>query len=232
MKNIHIVMILLFGTLYLSSCDKDNYDAPDASLSGSIIDESTGELVESDIINGTIIELIEHGYETPNPYQLIVKVDGTYMNSMLFSNTYSIPPINVGNFVPQPDTVVVDIQGSFIYDFHVQPYIRVKEASITNNGMVVTARFKLEQTVSNNVKRIGLYGHREPSVGEPMRTSQTEVDLNRQVSSNEEFVLTLDVSLDSDYEVGKSYHFRIGALINAPQAKFNYSKAERLTLNN
>ena len=53
------------SALILHSCELDNYDGPDATLSGRIIDKETGELVEQDIIRGTQIEFIEHGYDNP-----------------------------------------------------------------------------------------------------------------------------------------------------------------------
>jgi hypothetical protein len=230
MKNIHLLAFIGFGILGFNSCELDNYDEPTASMYGSFIDSETGDLIESDIINGTEIELIEHGYENPTAIRLIVKVDGTYRRDMLFENTYSIPPIMGGNFVPQSDTATVEISGLTQYDFVVQPYIRLKDVEITVSGMAVTATFKLEQTVGNNVVDIGLFGHPEPNVGEPMRTGQKITSLNRAVDPNEELSLTLDLTRDRDYEAGKSYFFRLGALIDAPEAKYNYAPAVQLTL--
>ena len=73
----------------VSACglDKvDNFDGPDASLSGSIIDAETNELVQTDVIEGTTIKIIEHGYDPVTPQYLRVKNDGTYSNTMLFKN--------------------------------------------------------------------------------------------------------------------------------------------------
>ena len=236
MKNIHLYLFLLCGILCFNSCELDNYEGPNASLSGSFIDSETGELIESDIINGTKIELIEHGYENPAAYFLIVNVDGTYRNDMLFENTYSIPPIMGGNFVPQTDTVTIEIKsGSNTYDFVVQPYIRVKDAAITIDGMVVTATFKLEQTVPDSivVSKVGLFAHLSPSVGfdlvlgpPPVRTLKT---VGHAADPNEEFALELKLKA-KDFEIGKSYFFRVGAVIDAPEAKYNYAPAIRLTI--
>lgn len=44
--------ILLFVSCFLfalTSCEIDNYEGPDASIHGSILDEQTGELVGSDM---------------------------------------------------------------------------------------------------------------------------------------------------------------------------------------
>lgn len=233
MKNIQLFVILLCGFLGFNSCELDqldNYKAPTASLSGSFLDSVTGELIQSDIINGTQIELLETGYKNPSAYRLVVKVDGSYRNDMLFDNTYLIPPIKGGNFVPQSDTVAIHIKGQTTYDFIVQPYIRIKDASITVSGTKITAKFKLEQTVTNKVKTIGLFGHISPAVGEPIQVGKKTKALNKVTDPSEEFVLELDVRTDRDFEVGQAYYFRIGAVIDAPEAKYNYAPAVRLTI--
>lgn len=64
MKKIFVkTLFIAMSALILHSCELDNYDGPDATLSGRIIDKETGELVEQDIIRGTQIEFIEHGYD-------------------------------------------------------------------------------------------------------------------------------------------------------------------------
>lgn len=230
MKNIYVFLILLSGVLVFNSCELDNYPAPSASLSGSLIDVETGELVESDIISGTRIELLEHGYENPASQYLVVKVDGTYRNDMLFEGTYSLPPIMNGNFVPQTDTLVLDIKGQTIHDFVVQPYIRIKDASITINGTKITAKFKMQATVELKVKTIGLFGHASPSVGEPLQVGKKTQALNKVVKPDDEYEIVLDVRTDRDFVKGSAYHFRIGAVIDNLQAEYNYAPAVRLTI--
>ena len=230
MKNIKGILILLIGVFLFNSCELDNYEGPNASLSGAFVDVQTGEFIESDIISGTRIGLIEQGYENPATQWLIVKNDGTYRNDMLFAGTYSIPPIMGGNFVPQQDTLILELSGNTVYDFEVLPYIRIKDASITSDGMEVTATFRLEQTVDTlNVVRVGLYGHREPTVGEPMQNGRQQRVLNRRVDPDEEFSLSLRLR-PRDFPPGQPYHFRIGAVIDVPEAKYNYAPAVRLMI--
>lgn len=215
--------------MFFNSCELDNYEAPDAAFYGSIIDSETGELVQSDIISGTKIELIEQGFENPSTQRLIVKVDGTYRHNLLFAGTYRLPPITAGNFVPQADTLTLELKsGETKYDFLVQPYIRIKDASITIEGTKITATFKLEQTVENKVSEIGLWGHLSPSVGEPMQFGKKTKKLNKVVDPEDEYELVMDVRTDKDFEKGKEYFFRIGAIIDADQAEYNYAPAVRL----
>lgn len=205
----------------------DNYDPPTAGLNGSFIDEETGELVEQDIIRGSVIELVEHGYDPVSPQYLIVKNDGTYENSRLFANTYTVQPVRTNFKVVDPVDVV--ISGQTKLDFLVTPYIRIKDVEITKSGDKIIANFRLEQTSVSNILRIGLYAHPDPHVGEPMQIAKIEQNINAVVDPNQVHTLELDIN-DPDLKDSNLYFFRVGALIDVPEAKFNYAPAEGIEL--
>ena len=229
MKNIKLYIQALLLALFVGACKIDNYPAPDAQLYGTFLDAETNEPVEQDIIRGSTIEFIEQGYASQTKQVMIVKNDGTYRNNLIFANTYTITPVR-GNFVPaEPQEITV--KGETQLDFKVQPYIRVKDVKIEKVGTKVVATFKLQQTVINKVKKIGLYAHPEPAVGEPMRTVLADQEINTVTDPNKIYQLEIDVpSNSSNLKTGNQYFFRVGALIDAPESKFNYAKAVRLTL--
>lgn len=213
-----------------TSCSKlDNYGAPNAQLSGSIKDSETGELIQSDIINGTTIKIVEHGYNPVTPQYLIVKNDGTYSNTMLFANTYTIQP-EQRNFM-QLDSQVVKLGVNTNLDFLVTPYIRVKDVSIEQQGNVIIATFKLQQLTADPVGTIGLYANTQPIVGQPARTVATEKVLNRSVGQDEVFRIGINAARNSAFlATGGKYYFRVGAVSSFPGAKFNYAPATQLVL--
>ncbi|CAG5006095.1 hypothetical protein DYBT9275_03728 [Dyadobacter sp. CECT 9275] len=229
MKNIKSYISAVLLIFAATACSIDNYPSPDSQLYGTFLDVETNEPVEQDIIRGSTIEFIEHGYASQTKQTMIVKNDGTYRNNLIFSNTYTITPVR-GNFVPaEPQEVAV--KGETKLDFKIQPYIRVKEAKIEKVGNKVVATFKLQQTVINNVKKIGLYAHPEPSVGEPMRTVLADQEINAVVDPNKVYMLEIDIpSNSSNLKIGSQYFFRVGAIIDAPESKYNYAKAVRLML--
>jgi len=229
MKNIKLYFPALILALFVSACKIDNYPAPDAQLYGTFLDAETNEPVEQDIIRGSTIEFIEQGYASQTKQVMIVKNDGTYRNNLIFANTYTITPVR-GNFVPaEPQEVTV--KGETQLDFKVQPYIRIKDVKIEKVGTKVVATFRLQQTVINKVKKIGLYAHPEPAVGEPIRTVLADQEINTVTDPNKIFKLEIDVPSNSNnLKTGSQYFFRVGALIDAPESKFNYAKAVRLTL--
>ena len=230
MRKIKILIIILIAGLGMSSCELDNYESPSASLSGAIIDKQTGLPVEGDIISGTQIEVVEQGFENPSIQRLIVKTDGTYRNDLMFEGMYKILPLRRGNFVPLTDTLTVEIEGETVQNFEVQPYIRILDPQITIDGTEITATFRVEQTVGNKVSELGLFGHTSPAVGEPLQFGKKTKRLRRVVDPNDEYELKLDVRTDRDFERGQAYHFRIGAIIDADEAEYNYAPAVRLTI--
>lgn len=227
MKKINI--LLLAAALGFSACEKDNYAGPTAGLYGSFYDADTKALVEQDIISGTIIELYEHGYANVEKQDLIVKTDGTYANSLLFANTYTVRPAR-GNFIDlEPQDV--QIKGQTQLDFNVVPYIRLLDVNIVKTGTKVIATFRLQQNVINNVQKIGLYAHQDSRVGQPMRQVAAERDLNAVVDINTVHTLEIDLPSNSSMlKPGKPYYFRVGALIAIGEAKYNYAKAVKIDL--
>src|SRR5690606_20587140 len=113
------------GALLLA-CDLDSYEGPDAPLQGSCVDEMAGELGQQDSIRGTMVKIIEHGYDPVAPQYIRAQPEGIYIDKMLFSNTYTVQPER-GNFV-QVEAQEIAIQGETTLDFTVTPYIRVIDA--------------------------------------------------------------------------------------------------------
>ncbi|WP_109698076.1 DUF3823 domain-containing protein [Chitinophaga deserti] len=222
-RTAYILSMLLIA---FTACKKDNYDGPTATLYGNIYDAGTKTLLEQDIIRGSVVEIKEHGWENVQPQWLIFKVDGAYENSLLFENSYSVAPVR-GNFIPvEPQDV--RIAGRTQLDFSVTPYIRIVNPSITRNGNIVTATFSLQQQVTNNVRKIGLYAHSDFRVGEPLRLTAAEQEINAVTDPAHVYTLTIDLQAPNIRDIlkpGKTYYFRIGALIDATESKPNYAKA-------
>lgn len=226
---LNLIAVIIATAGMFASCELDNYEAPTAELSGSFIDAETEELVQQDIIRGTEIRLTEHGYDPVANQYLNAKPDGTYMDKLLFANTYTVQPER-GNFVPVEEQEIV-IEGQTTLDFIVTPYIRVNDVSIVKSGSKIIATFKLQQNVSNKVRTIGLYGHPNSIAGQPIRTVATEMAINAVVDPNQVFTLQIDLpSNSSRLEAGNQYFFRVGALIDMGEAKFNYAPAVRLSI--
>jgi hypothetical protein len=229
MKKIYLVFTTIVLISVLSACEVDNYPGPNAALSGRFIDTETDELVQQDIVRGTMIELREHGYDPVTPQYLKVKPDGTYANALLFANTYTVQPVR-GNFIAI-EAQDFEVKGEANLDFRVMPYIRIKEPSITRNGNKIVATFKVQQNVTNSISKLGLYVHSDPNVGEPFRLIAVENNINSVADPNQVFTLELDITSNSSTLIsGRHYFFRIGALINVGEAKLNYAPVVKISI--
>lgn len=231
MNKFKIIALLVFLTGIYTSCELDDFEGPNAGLFGRVIDADNGELVEQDIIRGGELQIWEQGIPNVTPQTLNYKVDGTYKDSKLFSGTYKVIPLRT-NFNPI-DTIVVNVQGQTELDIVVRPYIRILNPSITKTGNVVTATFSLEQTLFGNVSKIGLYAGADDNVGEPIRLVEAEQNINASVfplNPQQTYTISIDADAEQDLQVGNLYYFRIGALYDAPNARFNYATAVEIQL--
>ena len=212
-------------SLLLSSCELDNYDAPDAKFFGSIIDSDTNEPIPQDLIQGSVIDYIELGYENPQIQQLRFKADGTFRNNLMFSGSYVVQPVR-GNFFEVPaDTI--EIGGDTEYTFSALPYIRINDVNIEINADTskVIATFKLEQVSTAPIKSLMLVGDLSPSLGIGIRAATQGANVNAVVDPTQVFTLELKTKT---LERGRDYFFRVCAVIDLPEAKYNFCPAVRL----
>ena len=231
MNKIKYIVILIISLSSLVSCELDEMQGPNAGLYGSIIDDVSGALIEQDIIRGGVLELREFGYENVSPQTMNYLVDGTFRDSKLFANTYKVFPLQT-NFHPI-DTMVVNINGQTKLDLVVSPYIRILDSNITKEETVITATFTLEQTGFGNVTKVGLYAGHDSNVGEPVRLVKAEKSINAPVhplNPIETYTISIDADKEQDLKEGTTYFFRIGALYEAPNARYNYAKAVEIQL--
>lgn len=94
---------LIFFILCLSSCQIDNYEAPELTLTGNIIDAETNELVASGGVNaGTIVKL----YEEMSIQPLLFKTlpEGNFVNSKVFAGNYHLEA--EGPFTPLQESLI------------------------------------------------------------------------------------------------------------------------------
>ena len=232
MKKISSILFIILGIALITSCELDNYDYPDASIHGALIDEETGEMVQSDIYDGARIALVEidTAFENPQRLYLNIKTDGSYRNDLIFSAQYAVPSIEDGNF-HATDSTTVTIDGDTEFNMEVVPYIRITDVVFTMDGMDLTATFKLEQTVPDtiHIARLGIYAHTEPTVGQPHRLDDEDAFLGKAAVPDSTYTIEWDISRSSVLDEDVPYFFRVGAVIDLPGARYNYAAAERLT---
>jgi hypothetical protein len=151
MKKIHYILGLLTiatGTLFVS-CGVDNYDLPDATLTGTVTDIITGKPLITEQPDGFRVRNEEISW-SDNPLQehFWGKADGTYRNTKMFPGKYRITLVE-GPFV-QPEPVIVDLKSNqtVTQNFTVTPYVSFSDVSIEKYvpaGDSVKVTFKLSR---------------------------------------------------------------------------------------
>ncbi|HTE24267.1 hypothetical protein [Flavitalea sp.] len=140
--------IIFFFAVIISftSCSVDNYEMPNLSIAGKIVDSQNGELVESGGVNaGTVVRLYEGG--SAQPINLTTFPEGNFINSRMFPGDYSYTA--VGPFVltsAAPQSLVINNNNTEI-EIKVMPHVRLKATLVSNTG--TTAVIKLGYTKVN-----------------------------------------------------------------------------------
>lgn len=225
----------------LLSCQKDNFDGPDSSVYGGVIDSKTGELIEQDMLNGSRIEVYEHGYSNPTAMYWDFMISGNYRNNLVFSNTYDFY-LRDGNYFPIEMLDVNIKKGENKIDFKVVPYLRIINYSIdySQQENKVTATFSIEAGSDVvKLKRIRLYSWSDQYVGEPFKfdinNDNDVMDFNPTINpDNTVYTLSIDLKKNSDiFKSGRNYYFRVGALADVQgqgTIKYNYVPFSKITL--
>jgi hypothetical protein len=130
-------MILILCGVGVLSCEIDNYDAPEATIRGTLYDHN-GQPLQVNQGSGYIrMREISWGRNDPEMFignqTLKVQQDGTYRHTKWFSGEYRMLPYN-GNFFPYDDERLdaddagerVHISGTTTRDFTVTPYLSIE----------------------------------------------------------------------------------------------------------
>ena len=226
-----------------SSCSKvDNYAPPSSTLSGSTIDEATGQTVQTEIGGGgTRVKLLETSYSAnPTPYYFQSKQDGTFNNTKLFAATYKVSV--EGPFVPivQTDntgTVTSDasqtivLKGSATVSFKVQPFLRIEWVGkpVFNADKTVTVQVKITRGTDNaayqlDVTNINLYVSNTQYDGNNNYDPRYSALVSYSGSTGTSLLgQTVTITTIGGALPAQDVYFRVGARINAGLDEYNYS---------
>ncbi|HEY0670341.1 MAG TPA: hypothetical protein VGD22_19320 [Sphingobacteriaceae bacterium] len=116
-------LFVIFFMLSVTGCTIDNYEMPELTLSGRIVDSETSKLVESGGNNaGSIIRLYEG--DATQPVTCRTYPDGTFSNTRVFPGSYSYEP--EGPFTPVSSTrESIEIKNNTAVEIQVIPHVRV-----------------------------------------------------------------------------------------------------------
>lgn len=252
MKKLLFSLLSVAFMLCISSCmEIDNFDAPDAHITGHLIDQTTGQNFITDH-GDTHIRLWEMSYsENPAPQSIPVKFDGTYNNEKLFAGTYDMLPHN-GPYWPADTIKNVPIgRKTRTQNFEVIPYLHIVdfEAELEGTNLTMSCRLSAtytEMTINGEVTplpnvleirpflSLTMYCGAANYIGEywtndyrvNLRSPWERIDTDGDGVSDQTYTITVPV------KKGYSYNVRMGANVNYTDQKFNYSEVKRIVVPN
>lgn len=162
MKNIANIILCCLTIVSFSACEIDNYDWPEETLRGRVVDAETGEPVLTDQgAEGIRVRLRELSWtktEVPDNFDFYCMQDGAFQNTKVFKGFYNIQV--AGPFIPlirlnsvgdtiadeSIDTTIADVTE---VEFKVQPFLKVEwigEPTVSNGQ--ITATIQVTRAVS------------------------------------------------------------------------------------
>jgi hypothetical protein len=255
-KLLYFIPCMIF---LMTSCDWfefDNYDSYDASISGEFIDEITGENVHQECIynnafGGNItlyttgyISAFELGWDYEAAQNWLVKYDGTYTNTKIFSGLYRLEA-KENNFYPVTLEGVTLNEGSNTVDWDVTPYIRIIEPSITFDATEskFKATFKLEYgdaTKANTIYKAMFCCYPDNFVGVALNncSKDPEASMTTGIVVDGTTVNTLyidpqDINNESEFKYSpRTHYFRIAvcAVGNGYNSSFHYNFSPNVSI--
>jgi len=215
----------------LVSCEIDNYEGPDGTITGRVIDAVTGSPILTEQPDGFRIRYDEISWsDNPVAQYFWGKADGTFNNTKLFAGTYNVWPVEGAFVTPDPKTVEVKSGGITTVDFTVTPYISFQNVSIVKSGATtVTATF----TLSKNVNEAKTQDYRifasakTPYVGTVV--FESDISTGTVDFSDSDLGKPIVVTLDN-YVAGKTYYVRVGARCENNAGRYNMTEVVKIQM--
>ncbi len=215
MKNIFYSLLMLFFV----SCSIDNYELPNATLTGHVIDDVTGKTVQNGGANsGTIIQIFEG--RSKQPILSTSFPDGRFVNKTLFNGDYRVWA--VGPFRMTQDTIPIRVSGNTELEIKVLPNVRLSASIVSVQNGTVTIKVDYEKVHANEtLNRMGAvasaYNNPNVTTFSGGKILEQDVSSENLTSGTRTFTITGLAS-------GKKYYFRAFARSNAAGNLYNYSE--------
>ncbi|MBG0861040.1 MAG: DUF3823 domain-containing protein [Bacteroidales bacterium] len=213
-----VYFYLLLIIISITSCSIDNYDMPNATLSGRVLDNVTNEMVQNGGVNsGTIIQLFEGKYK--QPILSYSYPDGHFTNEALFAGNYKL--FAVGAFKLVGDTMRITINKDTEVDIKVLPNVRLKATLQSFVGTTATVKVEYSKVHSDQVlNQLAVVWSTidYPNLYTFSGGGQKTETVTSQNLTEGEMIFTI-----TGLTAGKKYYFRAAGRTNAPGNYYNYS---------
>lgn len=150
-----LLTILIIFSLALASCQKDNKEAPTATITGKVVFNKEPVGVRS---NGVQLELWQQGYQLFSKIPVYVQQDGSF-SAKVYDGKYKLTLLKGnGPWADKTDTIDVVVKGSATVDVPVDPYFLIKSETFQKSGNNIDASFSLQSVnMDKGLELVRLY---------------------------------------------------------------------------
>jgi hypothetical protein len=245
MKHLSIIFLLILA----ASCSKvDNLPGPGCTLTGSTIDEGTGNTLQTEIGGGgTRIKLLETSYDSaPVPLYFQSMQDGTFNNTKVFAATYKVSvegpfvPLvrtdNSGNTVSD-SSQTIQLKNTATLSFKVQPFLRVEWVGdpVVNSDTTVTVKVRVTRGTADpayqqDVTDINLYVSNTKYDGNNNNDPRYSTLTSYSGSTGTALLgQTITITTKGGALAAQDTYLRVGARISAGLNQYNYTTPVSIT---
>jgi len=253
MKNIFRILYIGLTCALASSCIKpDNYAAPNAGVTGTIIDSVTNQPLQSEP-NEERMYVLQTNYSkgTPVAFYWDIQPSGQYNNSQVFADTYKIYPTD-GAFVPLvytnngvlvdngSKTITVPVHQTVTTDFKVTPFLEVTWVGdpVLNSDGTVSVTVNVVRGTQNPKWQFALtdiyfYVSNTQYVSNASFDNTLSVDVTNYSGLSGNGLLGQNITIKSKAALGlhQGYYLRVGArTADNVNKRYNYTTVKQINV--
>jgi len=242
-----LYIICACAVLILPSCDLfrlDNFDGPNASVSGKIYDAKTGDNMEieanwqrsgwSSSLQAGALTVIEQGWDGESEQTWMVKFNGEYTNNRVFAGTYKVNSKLLPCYDFEEEITLK--KGSNSFDFKVTPFCRIINPKFSYDPATkkLRATFSVElgdASKATTIQRAVFCANTNCFVGTNYNNCNNDkAAVKTNVAEGETVTLEIDTQLGSnreEFQYSRPHYLRIGVLTSGngfnTRNLYNYS---------
>jgi hypothetical protein len=218
-RNMKKIYYLLMVMLSIAGCSIDNYEAPNANLTGKVIDNATGDMIENGGVNsGTIIQIFEGDSKQPILSQSFP--DGHFVNAALYPGNYKL--FAVGAFQMVGDTMKITISRNTEVEIKVLPNIRLKATLVSRDGTSATVKVDYEKVYAAQV--INQLAVVWSTIDNPNLYTFYGGNQKTETVTSQNLTTGSKTYTITGLTAGTKYYIRAAGRTNAAGSYYNYSK--------
>lgn len=176
MKFKFLMIFAIVTSVFLVSCEYDNFKAPEVTLAGKVVYQGKAVGVRN---NGPQLELWQDGYPLKSPITVYLNQDGTF-SAKLFDGQYKLVRRADAPWLQQAtDTVRIDVRGDTNLDVPVTPYFTITGESFQKSGDNIIAKLVVNKVVQTaNLEFVRLYLGKSILTDQVQREVRVDANLN------------------------------------------------------